>query len=385
MQDGTPQRAAVPAAATRHRLASAALWRWMWLGVNAADTSATGRKTVQTNVGAMILLLTMAGYLALFALAFESAVVWPVVWQAALACLSPLVWYLNARRKLYAARCLLTLLAVGGVWLVIVLGQGTVMSAHLYFLWFSLVTATIFDAREWRTSVGLSTACVALFVYFACVGATPLPQMDAVGPAARQWAERGVLLMGTLTVLVMLLLTEISAAQAEGRLRRQAHTDPLTQLPNRRHFMQRFADERQRTLREGQPMCVAAIDLDQFKAVNDSLGHEAGDDALRHVARLLRRHARPYDTLARLGGEEFGWLLPGANPAAAMQAAERMRDLLAQSPWLYRGQTRVVTASIGVAECNADTDGGGALACADKAMYAAKRAGRNQVRLADPQ
>lgn len=357
-------------------------WRWVWSGVTDADSGARARKIVQTNVGVMVLMLTMLGYLVLFAVLFEPQVVKPVIWQTVWVSFSPLVWWLNAKRQLRAARWLTVVLAVGCVWLVIAAGQGTVMSTHLYFVLFALLSPTIFEASEWRSTVVVAVVCLALYGYYAWGNPTHAAAMDAISPEARQFTQRVVTVLCAATLLLMVLLTEASSADAERRLLRQALTDQLTNMPNRRHFVRRFEQERARAARQGQPMCVAVLDLDRFKAVNDKLGHEAGDEALRHVARVLKRHARPYDGLARLGGEEFGWLLPGATPAHAVQAAERLRQLIEDTPMHYGSRALPLTASIGVADVRPAADISAALARADKALYAAKAGGRNQVRLA---
>jgi diguanylate cyclase (GGDEF)-like protein len=159
-----------------------------------------------------------------------------------------------------------------------------------------------------------------------------------------------------------------------------AISDPLTGLHNRRAFQARLAEETERTRRSGDSFALLMIDLDHFKALNDRHGHPAGDAALAAVAAVLRQELRSVDLPARLGGEEFGVLLPHSDQQAARIAAERLRAAIAACPIIHKGATLTVTASVGVA-CypdHADTDEE-LLRIADRAMYAAKHAGRDRV------
>jgi diguanylate cyclase (GGDEF)-like protein len=124
---------------------------------------------------------------------------------------------------------------------------------------------------------------------------------------------------------------------------------------------------------------VVLLDIDNFKLLNDSHGHIAGDTVLRQVAAALRECGREYDTIARYGGEEFAAVLPGCSSGLAMQVAERLRAAVEEAP------TEVpVTASAGVATYPYDgIDIDGLLSAADQALYASKRAGRNTVRSAE--
>ncbi len=153
---------------------------------------------------------------------------------------------------------------------------------------------------------------------------------------------------------------------------RQARTDGLTGLANRRAFLERA---------ERSPGgSVAIVDVDKFKAINDTHGHQAGDDVLRAVAGILRDAVGESGCAARLGGEEFGILLPAATPEEAVRLIEQARSALAAAPVL---RDRIVSFSAGVAGRTDDIAAD--LARADGAMYRAKRAGRNRIeRSAEP-
>ncbi|HYH19539.1 MAG TPA: diguanylate cyclase [Azospirillum sp.] len=173
----------------------------------------------------------------------------------------------------------------------------------------------------------------------------------------------------------------------ENELRHLATTDPLTGLANRREFLAAAGHELARVRRYDRPATVMMFDIDHFKRINDTHGHAAGDEALRHVAAVCRERLRETDVVGRLGGEEFGVLLPETDVPAACEVAERLRAALAgaEIPRPDGGVLRL-TASIGIAACIAgDASIEQALSRADDALYHAKRNGRNRVEVRAPE
>jgi diguanylate cyclase (GGDEF)-like protein len=164
-------------------------------------------------------------------------------------------------------------------------------------------------------------------------------------------------------------------------LKRAAITDGLTGLYNHAHFVELLDSEFARSRRYGARLSLILIDLDHFKAVNDTFGHRIGDVVLQQVGRVLRTGVREVDLVARYGGEEFAVIAPEANLAQARELAERLRNRLAEQIRLQETHGYQVTASLGVAS---DEDSRVATTAdlvdlADQALYAAKRAGRNSV------
>lgn len=175
---------------------------------------------------------------------------------------------------------------------------------------------------------------------------------------------------------------DISARKAlEEELLRLAASDPLTGLANRRGFFEGAARMLGMSRRCGTPLSMIMLDIDHFKAVNDAYGHDAGDAVLRAVAGRLRESLRVSDLAGRVGGEEFAVLCPGTDLAGGVELAERLR--LALEDMVVTADCRVVkvTASFGVAQCRGEQDVAPStcLTRADRALYAAKRGGRNRV------
>ncbi len=168
----------------------------------------------------------------------------------------------------------------------------------------------------------------------------------------------------------------LSNARLVDRLERQAAEDPLTGLANRRAFYDSCATELSRAQRAGSTSSIIMLDLDDFKAINDAHGHPYGDQVLLGVADALRASIRGHDTAARMGGEEFAILLPDADDAAAYDIAERARGAIAQVPVAHG----TLSCSAGVATAtSADTSPADLLALADRALYQAKRLGRDRT------
>jgi diguanylate cyclase (GGDEF)-like protein len=163
-------------------------------------------------------------------------------------------------------------------------------------------------------------------------------------------------------------------------VQRQAITDDLTGLVNRRRFIEALQAEVDRARRFHSPLAVILADLDNFKRVNDDFGHHGGDVVLRSFAELLRSHVRDLDVPGRIGGEEFAIVLPQTAAEDAAIVAERMRhSLTAVSVPVGDGRSVWVTSSFGVADLASETSGDDLLRVADEALYQAKSAGKNRV------
>lgn len=175
-------------------------------------------------------------------------------------------------------------------------------------------------------------------------------------------------------------LVEIRQSLAE--LAEQVRTDPLTGLANYRYFSQALEQEMERTQRSGQPTTLIMLDIDHFKKVNDRWGHEVGNQALVHIAKLMLETVRKLDIPCRYGGEEFAIILPNTELSASVPVAERLRRAIDETPLTVDEKKLSLTASLGIGSylLGEKATPEELVQRADHYLYLAKQEGRNQVR-----
>ncbi len=174
---------------------------------------------------------------------------------------------------------------------------------------------------------------------------------------------------------------EKSLRQAHEAALKASRTDQLTGLPNRRHILGLLDEALAANEATGSGLCIAVIDLDNFKGINDAHGHEAGDAVLEHFARVCRERVRSQDLLGRTGGEEFLLLLPQVSLDQASRIVDRVRDGFPPAVLGHSGLQLPCTFSAGVTKALPDDDRSSILRRADRALYAAKEEGRNRTRM----
>jgi len=185
-----------------------------------------------------------------------------------------------------------------------------------------------------------------------------------------------------LAVLLAVAAGALELAWSYGEVDKRSRTDPLTGLYNRAHFGEQLEEKLEFASRHEQPVSLVMVDVDHFKRVNDTFGHEAGDAVLRRVAALIQEEVRSTDVCARYGGEEIAVLLPGTPSESARELAERLRERIASNVAFHKGAGIPVTASFGVATYpEAVTVRDDLFPRADEALYRAKADGRNCVRV----
>ncbi|GAB4269615.1 MAG: diguanylate cyclase [Deferrisomatales bacterium] len=170
------------------------------------------------------------------------------------------------------------------------------------------------------------------------------------------------------------------------KLQELSSVDPLTRLYNRRYFMEALAAEFSRSDRYATPLSFVMVDIDHFKRLNDTYGHQAGDDVLREMGALIRRQIRAADTPGRYGGEEFCILLPQTAVEGAREFAQRLRVAVEAASFPAQGRELRLTASLGVSSCPSEgvESGEDLIRRADEALYEAKETGRNRVVVREP-
>lgn len=163
--------------------------------------------------------------------------------------------------------------------------------------------------------------------------------------------------------------------------RQKALRDPLTELPNRQAYNERAAIEVQRWQRYNRPLSIAVFDIDFFKKINDTHGHQAGDRVIKVIGRSIAKRLREVDFFCRFGGEEFVALLPETSAEAALPLLDKIRNAIAKAEFNYKDQPMNITLSIGVTEFKPKDTLDTAFERADQALYQAKSNGRNQVKM----
>lgn len=154
--------------------------------------------------------------------------------------------------------------------------------------------------------------------------------------------------------------------------------DPLTGLANRMAYEERIAVEINRCKRNSEPLCLAMWDIDHFKKINDTYGHDAGDRVLKFLSKIIHARIRKVDMFARIGGEEFALLMPDTNLENALNLNNHLRNSLENSGFHYNGTPCTITASVGIARVEAHDNAETAMRKADEALYQSKGAGRNR-------
>jgi diguanylate cyclase (GGDEF)-like protein len=234
---------------------------------------------------------------------------------------------------------------------------------------------------RWPTIIVLLTQMIALSLRLPAALLTPMTTSADFfrSPAFAVMAFATVLFTITLAFLLLSMVKE----RGELRHKTAALIDPLTGLANRRAFLGDAEHFMARTPKRGESLTVMLADLDRFKAVNDQFGHAIGDRVLQIFAETITRSRRPMDLSGRLGGEEFVFLMPGANATEAERIAERIRVQFAEAAREVGGYAVNATVSVGAATARAPAQMSDLIGAADDALYRAKAAGRNRVSVVD--
>ncbi len=218
-------------------------------------------------------------------------------------------------------------------------------------------------------------------------------RLDAIDSHLQVFSENESIRLKASDAHVELLLEKIEKMEEDGdhlrsrleETQQQAYRDVLTGIPNRQAYEERIAEEIARCRRYGSKLCMVVWDIDKFKSVNDNYGHAAGDRVLKIVAETLYAQTRETDFLARFGGEEFVMLLTETDLDSTKIVAEKLREIIAETPFHFRDNEVPVTISGGISELGKDETANSLFERADKALYAAKENGRNRIELAEPQ
>jgi diguanylate cyclase len=243
----------------------------------------------------------------------------------------------------------------------------------------ALASTTVIAFRVSTDTVGLVTlsSVIGLAIYLSLMGVEFYTYIRRLHEVQEALAAQKQVLQNANAVLND-QITKIHDLQE--KLREQANRDSLTGLFNRRYLEGTLEREIARCKREDTPIAMLLLDIDHFKLINDTYGHQAGDEVLRALARILQDSARVEDIVCRYGGEEFLLVLPKMPLDAARERGEQLRRLFAETPMTYVDRRIRITTSIGISATSTHSETAESLIrCADEALYLAKQNGRNRV------
>jgi len=312
-----------------------------------------------------------------FGVLFYQAQVVPMVWVNVASVLTYILAAILLRQDRVALAMFIMIAEVAAHAILAVLAVGWESGFHYYLL----IVIPVYLANQvhrWPFKISFATLMAAAYValdwYWRKAAASYLMSADTLAYLHRFNLVTTMAILGGMTVLYVHLMT-----LAEERLHELATTDSLTGLMNRRSML--AALEHEQAVRQRQPhdSCVLLVDIDHFKKLNDTFGHNMGDWALKAVADVLKTGVREMDFVARWGGEEFLIVLPFADKQAAKPVAERLRQSISELRFPSTGHELRVCATMGLAELRVNERVDLAIQRADAALYKGKNEGRNQV------
>lgn len=352
---------------------------WIETGLRLERDPHVRRKHLVVNIAFLLFVLVVGFYNLIFALTGNFALIRTGLIQLPMA-LFALAWLVFCQER-YPAWGLFVLCVVlaGDVLLGIYAGQGTLINTHFYLLLFAMSTTLVTPLQRWGWSASVSLACVAAFLFLHYRTVAPDPRILELSPNSIKLIGLGVFVSMASVICLAMYLNDIFSRMLEQRLDALASSDALTELPNRRAFQSALSSNLARVQRGGPDLCLGLVDVDFFKRVNDTYGHDVGDDVLRFVARQLEAHVRASDVVARFGGEEFAIIMPGASIDEARSVAERILQEVRSTPFVKGNLEVPLSVSIGLSRWQRGLNDRSFLDQADKALYRAKQGGRDRV------
>ncbi|WP_428717795.1 GGDEF domain-containing protein [Undibacterium curvum] len=345
------------------------------------ETSHSARKRIVCDIGFLIFPLIVLTYNVLFALTKNTALIITGVLQIPFALIS-ICWLIRGRiRWPHLSHYVLAGILFMDTTVGIFSGQGTLLGTHFYYLFFTVGVAVVVPSNMPRFTwllMLVNLTCFTLMEFFGVPAASEIAAMDLEHLKSFQML---VFLSMTLSISAAVYFADWSYFVLEDRLIKLASQDFLTGLPNRRAFHSHLKRKQASAKATEGSYCICILDIDHFKKVNDTYGHDIGDEVLKFVAQHLKDSVRVGDFVARLGGEEFVLFMPEIDLTDAIHVAERVRKAIDMCVYEGNGITIHVTISIGIIESYPDATDAELFELADQALYRAKQNGRNKLEI----
>jgi|GEM_PF-1617674 len=367
---------------------------WLHWGCDDEHDATLKRKVFNTNVAALFTAMTLVCFAVLYALTPSAALHKAIFTHAPFLLAVVTVPWMNLARHAGPARWTLFTAVTGVLIFTIWTVSGSLLHVHYYFVLVALVVVTIVPVRQWLTIATVVTVNLGLFLYCEFVGVAPASELLLLDASTVRMFRAIHITAIVCTIGLNFWAEEYAKSYDEQSLQSLSQLDALTGLANRRRLEERLSDALATSRRTGQCGALIFLDLDNFKPLNDSHGHAAGDLLLQEVGRRLTATVRESDAVARFGGDEFVVMLAHLGierseaRARAFRIAEKIRVLLAE-PY------KIAVTSAGIDErmvehrCSASlglvlftsqpVSRDLLLKQADSAMYRAKESGRNTV------
>ena len=349
------------------------------IGTSLTSTPSLKRKILHCNISVILAFWTLFFFLVIYTLSGDPLLRMVVYYEMPFLALylSPL--WLNSLGKHQLASWALMLLLMISMAISIHAGVGTEYNIHLYYILFAIVPIALFPRRQWKSALLLCLLNTAIYIYYNTHSITSPPSFQ---PLDAEWKLLIISCVSTsvaCTTFFLFWLADSIAERSENDIEKMAMTDPLTKLPNRRAFEVVLKQEIAQSMRNGDPLALAMLDIDHFKKINDTYGHDVGDDVLRYVAKMLMGTTRSSNMIARIGGEEFCMLLPNTILGDAVEVIGRTRLMIEECAYIHNGQELKITISAGVSLVDVLQPIENAYKISDDALYRAKKNGRNRV------
>ncbi|MDD4911252.1 MAG: GGDEF domain-containing protein [Sideroxydans sp.] len=352
---------------------------WVHWGVESHLDHTTKRKILLTNIAALLAIVSLGSYALLFTFIGNPALINVIYTQIPFYPMLVLVLHLNSQGRNCQARWLLVFAIVASQIVASLISFGSFVNSYYSYILFALGAIVVFPLERWKSIAFIFVVNIGLFLYFEFNWVEPAPALLQLDNDVARLIRQLFPTTSFVSVLLLMGIVEFIAARSERRLEGLSITDPLTLLPNRRYFENTFKLEVAQSQRSATPLALAILDIDYFKQVNDTYGHDVGDQVLVHISTLLRRSTRAGNVIARVGGEEFALLLPNTKPSEALEIAERIRTNIEETSYSHDGRRLPVTVSIGISQVAYNEALEYSYKLADEALYEAKNRGRNCV------